>query len=472
LGQLDWRLQTPYPWWPRVAPLLEAALRAVEPAEAVRRHLARTRPPPTGDASLAGPAGEILLIGDRPYPLAQIERVFLVGAGKAGEPMARAAAEILGDKLAGGVVVVKEGYASGLPFGPADNPPACLILEASHPLPDERGLAGARRIVRLLEQAGPADLVLALFSGGGSALLPAPPPGVSLADLQTLTAALLACGADIGQINTLRKHLDLLKGGQLARLAAPARLAALLLSDVVGDPLDVIASGPTVPDPTTFAEAWAILEGYGLLDRLPASILDALRRGCQGAWPETPKPGDPLFERVQSLVIGSNRQAAQAALAQARAAGFHAALLTTYLQGEARQAGRFLGAIARQLAASGEPLPRPACLVAGGETTVTLRGQGLGGRNQELALAAAGEIAGLPHLAILTLATDGGDGPTDAAGAVVTGETLPRASRLGLHPAAALANNDTYPFFSALGDLLRPGPTRTNVNDLAFVLAF
>lgn len=438
------------PWGAGVARVLAAALQAVEPGAAVRRYLRRE--------------GAALLAGGRPYDLDQFERVWIVGAGKAGAPMAAAAAEILAERLSGGVVVVKEGYAQE-----AGGPLA--VVEAGHPVPDERGVAGAQRMAGLLRGAGPRDLVLALISGGGSALLTLPGEGLALSDLQRLTDLLLRSGASINEINALRKHLDAMKGGGLARLAHPAALVTLVLSDVVGSPLDVIASGPSVPDTSTFGDAWGVLERYGLLEQTPAPVLARLRRGLAGELPETPRAGDPLFGRVHNLVVGSNVQAAEAALAAARAEGWGALLLTTYLQGEAREAGRFLAAVARELAATGNPLPRPACVVAGGETTVTLRGGGRGGRNQELALAAAPELAGLADLALVALATDGGDGPTDAAGAVVTGATLERARALGLDPAAHLARNDAYPFFAQLGDLLLPGPTRTNVNDLALVFA-
>jgi glycerate 2-kinase len=270
----------------------------------------------------------------------------------------------------------------------------------------------------------------------------------------------------------LRKHLDVVKGGGLARLAAPAQLLTLALSDVVGDPLDVIASGPTVPDRSTFAEAWQILQRYDLLERVPPAVTEYLQRGLSNEIPETPKVGDPAFSAVQNVIVGSNLQAAQAALAQARQEGLNTLLLTTSLEGEARQAGQFMAAIARQIVATGEPVKRPACIVAGGETTVTLRGTGKGGRNQELALGAVKKMAGLPDAILVGLATDGGDGPTDAAGAVVTGQTLDEARQAGLDPEAFLRENNAYRFFEALGDLLRPGPTRTHVNDLAFIFVF
>lgn len=437
------------PWGMQVARIMAAALGAVEPAAAVRWHLQRT--------------GALLTVGTQTYDLRDYARVFVVGAGKAGAPMARATAEILGADLTEGVVIVKDAPDASSPIA---------RLTARHPLPDERGVAATRRIATLLEQTNERDLVLVLISGGGSALMTLPASGIKIGELEALTAALLASGASIDEMNALRKHLDLVKGGGLARMAAPATVVTLILSDVVGSPLDVIASGPTVPDSSSFAAADAVLERYALRDQVPPSIVNRLQAGMRGELDETPKAGDPVFARVQHLLIGSNPQAAAAALEAARAAGFHSLLLTTFAQGEARVVGRLLAAVAREVTASGQPVPRPACVILGGETTVTLRGQGKGGRNQELALAAVRDLAGLPEVALITLATDGGDGPTDAAGAVVTGETLARAQAQGLDPDAHLARNDAYPFFAALGDLLQPGPTHTNVNDLAFVFAF
>ena len=438
------------PWGERVTRILAAALDAVDPAAAVRRFLHRD--------------GNLLHAGEQVYDLAKYERVFLVGVGKAGTRMACAATEVLGGRITGGVVVVKEGHSDS---STARRP--WSVIESAHPIPDARSVEGAQRVADLLSQTTERDLVVAVISGGGSALMTLPAPGLTLADLQALTGALLRCGANINEVNTLRKHLDQVKGGGLARMAHPATLVTLILSDVVGSPLDVIASGPTVPDPTTFAEAYALLERYGISASVPPPVVEHLRRGVAGEVEETLKPGDMRFERVQNLIVASNAQAAEAALAVARTEGFNTLLLTTYLQGEAREVGRVLAAVARELAAAGRPLPGPACIVAGGETTVTLRGNGMGGRNQELALAAVADLAGLPGIALVTLATDGGDGPTNAAGAVVTGATLQRARQRGLDPHTYLARNDAYPFFDALGDLLRPGPTQTNVNDLVFM---
>lgn len=403
------------------------------------------------------------------YDLDEYENVYLVGAGKAGAPMAKAVCGLLGDELTGGVVIVKEGY--------RDVDGECTLakvdlLEARHPIPDERGIRGTQRIIDLLKTTTSRDLVIFILSGGGSALMTAPEVGLLLSDLQNLTSALLARGATINEINTIRKHLDVVKGGGLARLAPQATKLTMILSDVVGDPLDVIASGPTVPDRSTFSQAYRVLEQFNLLYTVPNAVIDHIKSGMRGELPETPKDDDPLFRTVQNVIVGSNLQAARAALAKAQQLGMHTLLLTTFLQGEARQAGRVMAAIARQIASTGDPLPRPACLVCGGETTVTLAGVGQGGRNQEMALGAVLELADLPNVALICLATDGGDGPTDAAGAVVTGATLERARILGIQPASYLAHNDSYAFFEALGDLLKPGPTQTNVNDLAFVFAF
>lgn len=451
------------PWGAQVCRILAAAIQAVNPYDAMLKRLQRD--------------GDRLTLGKHTYDLSEIDHVFVVGGGKAGALMAQAAEQLLGERIRAGLVIVKEGYAAaqdGNTASATDHSQIdrIKILQAGHPIPDSRGVDATREMIGILAKAGRRDLVLCLISGGGSALMTAPVEGVVLEDLQTLTLLLLKSGAEIDEINALRKHLDRVKGGKMARLAEPAQVAALVLSDVIGDPLDAIASGPTVPDTSSFASARAVLDKYALIDRVPPSIRSYLEKGVQGEIPENPQPGDPLFEQVHVQIIGSNRVAAQAAIEQARTEGMDAMLLTTFLQGEARQAGRFLGAIARQIAADGKPLPRPACLVIGGETTVTVTGAGLGGRNQELALGAVRELNGLSKVALVTLATDGGDGPTDAAGAVVTGGTRARARQSGLDPADFLRRNDAYHFFSPLGDLLKPGPTLTNVNDLAFIFAF
>lgn len=438
-----------------VAHLNAAALRAVDPAGAVTRALR------------VNAAAGTIRVGGRQLLLTDYEHIFVLGAGKAGAAMATATAAAVGalDTWRGGLVLVKDPPATPAPAG-------IELAQAGHPLPDARGVEGARRIGALARAAGPHDLVIVLISGGGSALLADPQPPLTLETLGAVTDGLLRAGATIGELNTVRKHLAALKGGRLAARAAPATVVALVLSDVIGSPLDVIASGPTTPDPSTYGDALAVLDHYGLRATIPAGARAHLEAGAAGQQPETPKPGDPLFTRVITEVIADNRLAAQAACAAAQDWGIGALLLSTYLEGEAREVGRALAGLAKELAAGGGPLPRPACLVLGGETTVTVRGGGRGGRNQELALGAALALAGWgPDVAVATLATDGGDGLGDAAGAIADGTTVARARTAGLDPRAALAANDSYAFWQALGDAVVTGPTGTNVNDLTFVLA-
>jgi glycerate 2-kinase len=453
--------------------LQQAALAAVEPAAAVRQHLHRER--------------DALIVAGRHYDLRDYECIFVVGGGKAAVPMAAAVSDVMAERLTEGIVVTKYGHTQGRPTSGFK----VQVTEAGHPVPDENGVRGARAVADLAGRATEHDLVICLISGGGSALLTLPTPGLGLADLQILTDALLRSGATINEMNTVRKHWSRIKGGNLARLAAPATLVTLVLSDVVGDPLDVIASGPTVPDPTTVADARAVLERYGITppshpplrgeetashppSRGEENPFHPPYRGEEGfleeIFQETPKPGDLAFERVQHVVVGSNRLAALAAVEKARQLGLNALLLSTYVEGEAREVAKVTAALAKGMHTHSDPLSPPACLVWGGETTVTIHGTGKGGRNQELALAAAVALDGWPGVLVMALATDGTDGPTDAAGAVVSGETVARARSLGLDPWAALVDNDSYPFFDALGDLLRTGPTGTNVNDLLFVL--
>ena len=432
-----------------------AALEAVDPARAVQRFLHIEQGASAQGAQAAG------LLAHLP----RADRVLLVAAGKAAVPMAQAAAQALGERIAAGLIVTKYGHASQKRL-----PTAIETIEAGHPVPDQAGLTAAERLLGMLESATAGDFVLLLLSGGASALLPLPVPGISLADLQELTSLLLRAGASIGELNTVRKHLDRMKGGGMARAAAPSPLLALILSDVVGDPLDVIASGPAVPDPTTFQQAWDILQRYDLLEKAPESTRSYLAAGRRGQAPETPKPGDPLFESVENHIIGSNRLAALAARDEAERLGYRALLLSTFIEGEARQVGRVAAGLAKGVRLQGDPFPPPACLIFGGETTVTVRGSGSGGRNQELALAAALALESLPDVGLMALATDGSDGPTDAAGAIVDGETILHARELGLDPYAALENNDAYPFLRATGSLMLTGPTGTNVNDLTVIL--
>jgi hydroxypyruvate reductase len=425
-----------------ISRILAAAITAVEPGAAVARFVHRS--------------GDLLNVAGREYHLADFRSVRLLGLGKAALSMSIQLARIFGNRLDAGLIITK--HAKEIPGSPF------TILAGGHPIPDARSLAAGQKTLEFLYTLGPNDLLFCLISGGGSALLAAPWEGLSLQDLQALTVALLASGAPIDEINILRRRLDQVKGGGLVRLSNGASLVSLILSDVVGNPLEAIASGPTAPDPATRADAFALLDNYGLRSKLPASIPAMLERA-----PETLKHGDPLFAKVQNVIVGSGLLAAQAALAQARTEGFNPYLLRIDLQGEARQAAFELSTFLRQAKRTGEPVPRPACIVAGGETTVTLHGKGKGGRNTELALAAVTELADFPGVLLVSLATDGEDGPTDAAGAVVTGASFRRAIELNLHPDDALTRNDSYSFFAALDDLLKPGPTGTNVNDLAFL---
>lgn len=430
--------------------LIAAALEAVDPEEAVRRVL-------HADADT-----DVLTIAGTAYALDDIRNVYVVGAGKASAAMAVAAEAVLGDRITAGLVVTK--------YDHVRSTDRIEIREAGHPVPDDAGVEATRDLLALVDTAGADDLVLVLISGGGSALLVAPAADLALTDLQETTDLLLGSGATIDELNAIRKHLSAVKGGRLARSAAPAAVASLILSDVVGSPLDVIASGPTAPDPTTYRDAWNVLAHYDLVDRVPAAVREHLERGRHSAYEETPKQNDPTLVRVQNEIIAGNVDAAEAAAARARDLGYNTLLLTTFLEGEAREVGVVLAGLARELATYDRPVPRPACLVLGGETTVTLRGDGTGGRNQEMALSAALHLDGVGHSVVATFATDGGDGPTDAAGAIVDGTTVARAAEADVDLRAALARNDSYRALDALDALYRTGPTGTNVNDLAFVV--
>jgi len=413
--------------------IFQAALEAADPAGAVIRYLKRR------DTS-------------------RYRRVWVIGAGKAGASMAQAAERVLGRRIAGGLVNVKYGHVARLR--------RIELNECGHPVPDERGVAGAARIAGIAEAAEKDDLVVCLISGGASALMPLPAAPVTLEEKQAVTRLLLACGANIHEINAVRKHISCIKGGQLARLAGPAAVESLLLSDVIGDDLDVIGSGPTAPDASSFGDAATILRKYDLWEKAPAAVRERIEQGMGGSITDTPKPGDRIFRRVRNTIIGGNRLALAAAAKCARARGYRTLVLASEIQGETRDVARMHAAIAREVVQAGQPVKPPACIITGGETTVTLRGAGLGGRNQEFALAAAMDIAGLPNVVIFSAGTDGSDGPTDAAGAIADGDTLRR------NPAAAefLDRNDSYHYFESLNDLVITGPTNTNVMDVRIVL--
>lgn len=428
--------------------IVQAALDAVEPAAAVRRALSRH------DDSLD--CGEVRV------DLAGVDRLVVVGAGKAGVPMARAAVEVLGDRLDEGHVVV--------PRGQADRVRGITFHEAGHPIPDSAGVAGGRAVLDCVEGSDEDTLVVCLISGGGSALLVCPAEGIELGDLSATSRALLACGATIVEINALRKHLSAVKGGQLARAAAPARILTLVLSDVVGDPLDAIASGPTVPDSTTFDDCLEIVARYGLEEELPERVLRRLRAGAAGELPETPKADDACFSRVDHLLVANNDRAVRAAAAAAQELDYVPCVLSTLVEGETREVAKVHSAIAREVRRSGRPVEPPACLISGGETTVTLRGDGKGGRNQEFVLAAALGLEGTDGIVVCSVGTDGVDGPTDAAGAVADGGTVHRGAEAGLDAREHLDANDAYPYFRELDDLVVTGPTGTNVMDLRLLL--
>lgn len=388
--------------------------------------------------------------------LDRYERIFVVGAGKAGGTMARAAEHILGSRIAAGCVNAKDGETAKTQI--------IELRQCGHPVPDERGLSGAKRIEAICNGAGESDLVICLLSGGASALMPYPAPPITLAEKRETTRLLLACGATIHEINAVRKHISAIKGGQLARLAAPSHVLSLILSDVVGDDLDTIGSGPTAPDASTFESSFAVLEKYELRERVPPRVRERLKNGAT----ETPKAADPLFENVENIIVGSNQKSLEAAAREAKNLGYRTFILSSTIQGETCDVARMHAAIARQIRQHGQPVRPPACLISGGETTVTmLDGSGKGGRNQEFALAAAMDIEGMEDVLILSVGTDGTDGPTDAAGAMADGTTLARASRSA---SEALATHNAYPFFEDTGDLVITGSTGTNVMDLHLIL--
>lgn len=416
--------------------ILTACIEAVEPGNAIRRFAHRDK--------------NLLLIAGQKYQLDELDSVTVLGLGKATEAMSLALLDILGSYPSRGLLIPKVTFdspASGFTVSPG-----------GHPVPTEASVMAGDKAFDLASSLTERDLLICLISGGGSALMTSPHRGLHLADLQTLTKLLLACGARVDEINTLRRHLDRVKGGGIAKTAHPAKVVSLILSDVVGNPLEAIASGPTAPDPSTKEDALNILKKYGLNEKVPPAVLQVLEDS-----PETPKPNDPLFEQVQNVLVGSNSLAAQAGLEMAESLGFHTQFLGDTWQGEARDVANDLcGHFKRDH-------KRPFCLIAGGETTVTVRGNGRGGRNQELALAAAIEMDGMEKVMLVALATDGEDGPTDAAGAVVTQETIQHAKKIGIDAEYFLRNNDSYSFFDQIGDLLKKGSTGTNVNDLIFL---
>lgn len=424
--------------------ILDAALAAADARAAVVRALSLD--------------GQRLRVADaEEIDLSAVEHVWVIGAGKAACGMAAGALEVLGDRIAAGTLTTKDGHGRDLP--------RMEVWEAAHPVPDTRGMAGAADALRMARAAGPRDLVLCLLSGGASALWAAPAQGVALGDLQAVTDGLLRAGGTIHALNTVRKHLSRIGGGWLARAAAPARVVTLAVSDVVGGALDVIASGPTVPDPTTYADALDVLAEHGIL--APA-VRAHLQAGDAGEIEETPKPFDAAFHHASAHVVAGNGDALRGAAREAERLGYTPRIVADDVEGEARAVGEQVGLLVRGTLA--ERRGGPVALLLGGETTVTVQGRGRGGRNQELALALAMEIEGLPGVLAASVGTDGTDGPTDAAGAYADGGTVARGEAAGLDAREAQRRNDTYPFLRAAGDLIVTGPTGTNVNDLVLVL--
>ena len=418
--------------------ILQAGLAAADPKDAVLRSVRLD--------------GDAVLVEDARF---EPERIFAVAAGKAAGAMARAAEELFDGRIEAGLVVTKEGHDAG--------PESFQTAFASHPEPDEGGVKAARKVRELAESLEEGDLLVAMISGGASALLADPAPPIELADLKKLTQDLLRSGADIGEINTVRKHVSVLKGGGLARLAAPAKVLALLLSDVVGDAPSSIASGPAAPDTTTLDEARAVLKRYGI--EPSRSIAEHLQTA-----EETPKPGDPIFDDVRNVVCGGGRHAVEAAAGKAGELGYEPLILSTTMTGDARDIAAVSAAVVREVLESGNPAPPPCAIVSGGEATVVVRGDGTGGPNQEFALTLAVELDGVDGWAAFAADTDGNDGPTDAAGGLVDGGTASKMREAGVDPVRALEENDARAALEAGGALLVTGPTGTNVNDLRVVL--
>ena len=428
--------------------IFEAGLEAADPVVSIRRHL-----------QVNGP---ILHAGESVYDLTKYKNVYVVGAGKATAKMALAVEELLDERITGGIVIVKRGHT--VPLWKLE------IVEAGHPIPDQSGVNATDNIVGLLRRTLESDLILCLISGGASALLASPRAGLSLQDKQQTTQALLNCGARIHEVNAIRKHISKVKGGRLAELAYPSTVVSFILSDVIGDAVDIIGSGPTAPDSSTFADCLSIIEEYGVGKMIPGVVRGFLQKGAAGEAAETPKAGDPIFHNVQNLIVGNNRFALSAAKERAETLGYHALVLSNSVDGEAKKVGVDHADIAKDVLTGHGRVNRPACIISGGETTVTIEGDGLGGRNQEFALAAAVEIDGMAGVVVLGGGTDGTDGPTDAAGAIVDGTTLQRAREKGLDARDYLQRNDSYPLLKTVGDLLVTGPTLTNVMDLRLVL--
>ncbi len=428
--------------------IIKESIKAVDPICAVEKMVRIT--------------GDILYVGNRKYNLKKINNIYIVGLGKASSQMAIPLEKILGKKLAGGIINTKYGHGAKLK--------KLKINECGHPVPDKNGLKGAGEICRFVERAGKNDIVFCLISGGGSALFPLPAKEISFRDKQKTTQLLLKSGAAIQEVNTVRKHISAVKGGRLAKIISPAKIISLILSDVIGDDIAFIASGVTAPDPTTFLNCMEIMKKYKLQKSMPESVIKYIREGLKKKALETPKPGDDAFKEVKNLVIGSNFAAAEAAAKKAEKLGYNALILSTIIEGETSQVAGVHAAIAKEILMSNNPVKKPACVISGGETTVTIKGKGKGGRNMEFCLACIGSISGCENIVISSVGTDGTDGPTDAAGAIVDSNSCAKAMKKKLMPLKYLDNNDSYNFFKKAGGLYITGPTGTNVMDIRVML--
>lgn len=428
--------------------IFEAGLSAVAPADCVNR--------------VVSLKNSTLSISNSSYNLDEIENLIVIGAGKATPAMAVAIEKILGKHINGGLITTKYGHKLPLDY--------IETVECGHPIPDDEGVKATLRLLSTVSNLTSKTLVICLFSGGGSALLPAPVHGISLKEKQQATKLLLEAGCTIDEINTVRKHISRIKGGLLAKAAHPAKVISLILSDVIGDRLDTISSGPTCPDNTTYKDCLKLIRKYGLEGQLPKSVADLIMERANNRRNETPNHQSHWFSKVQNIIIGNNKMALESAESKARDLGYKTLLLTSCLQGEAKEVGIVLSSIAKEVKLNGRPISRPACLLSGGETTVKIKGKGVGGRNQELALSAAIQIENLPDVVLLSCGTDGNDGPTDATGAIIDGKTVAEGVALGNSATEFLANNNSYSFFSDINRLIKTGPTGTNVMDVQIIL--
>jgi len=431
-----------------------AGIEAVSPIKAIKRHIKRE-----GNELIISKYNQEI----KRYNLDNFDKVFVVGAGKATSSMARAIEDMLEGKITSGCICVKHGHAADLK--------RIEQVEASHPIPDNEGMKGAEKIYNIIKCADKNDLIISLISGGGSALMPLPQASIKLADKQKTTDMLLKSGATIHEINSVRKHLSRLKGGNMARAAYPASVINLMISDVVGDNMDVIASGPFVPDTSDFRSALHVLDKYKLRKSVPLPVRMYLEEGESGSHPENPGPGDYIFSGVTNMIIASNFLALKAAKDEAEALGYRSIILSSLIEGDTAEAADWHCRIAKEIDATGNPIQRPACIITGGETTVKVRGSGRGGRNMEFAMHAVKGIAGIDKMIVASVGTDGTDGPTDAAGAFASGDSMKRLEDIPLNINEFIIDNNSYQLFSALGDLIITGPTNTNVMDMRIILA-